>query len=204
MKQPILILIALFLVPAALLPAVAHPQALPDAPAPAPPPDPMWDRVQEIARGAAIVVRNDNGPPLHCLFAGATDAYLFCDPPGNPPDTGFRLDRAAIVSVDLDRPTPCSARFDRPHPNYHPAYLAFIIGGGLIVGIAATRTMDAGDAAYTGAIGAAVVAATGAPLAFLPHPYDAGFAYQPRGFGRMRSPLFGFHPRPLPRLFQAR
>lgn len=209
MKQPILILIALFLLPAALLPAVARsqsvqPQALPDAPAPAPPSDPMWDRVKEIVPGAAIVVRNDNGPPLHCLFAGATDAYLFCDPPGNPPNTGFRLDRAAVVSVDLDRPTPRSARFDRPQPNYHPAYLACIIGGGLITGIVATRTMDAGEAASTGVIGALVVAAIGAPLAFLPRWQDSGFGYQPHGFARMRSPLFGFHPRPLPGLFHAR
>jgi hypothetical protein len=199
MKHFIFLLVAIVLVP-----LVARPQALPDAPSPAPPPDPMWNRVKDLANGAAIVVRNDNGPPVHCLFAGATDAYLFCDPPGNPPNTGFRFDRAAIVSVDLDRPAPYSARFDRSHPNYHPAYLACIIGGGLITGIVATRTMDAGEAASTGVIGAVVVAAIGAPLAFLPHAFDDGFANQPRGFGRMYSPVFGFHPRPLPRLFHAR
>jgi hypothetical protein len=199
MKQFIVLLIAI-----ALVPLVARPQALPDAPSPAPPLDPMWDRVKDLANGAAIVVRNDNGPPVHCLFAGATDAYLFCNPSTNPPGVGFRFDRAAIVSVDLDRPAPYSARFDRPQPNYHPAYLACIIGGGLIVGIVSTRTMDAGDAASTGVIGALVVAAIGAPLAFLPHVFDAGFANQPRGFGRMHSSLVGFHPRPLPRLLRAR
>jgi hypothetical protein len=192
--------ITVFLLGILLLGPTAHPQALPDAPSPAPPLDPMWDRVKDLANGAAIVVRNDNGPPVHCLFAGATDAYLFCDPPTNPPGVGFRFDRASIVSVDLDRPAPYSPRFDRPQPNYHPAYLASIIAGGLIVGICATRTMDAGESASTGAIGALVVAAIGAPLAFLPHPYDSGFAYQTRGFGRMHASLSGFHPRPLPRL----
>jgi hypothetical protein len=204
MKQLTVILIALFLVPAALLPAVARSQALPDAPTPVQPSDPMWNRVKDLVNGAAIVVRNDNGPPVHCLFAGATDAYLFCDPPGNPPNTGFRFDRAVIVSVDLDRPTPYSARFDRPKPNYHPVYLSSIIAGGLIVGICATPTMDAGQAASTGVIGALVVAAIGAPLAFLPRWQDGDFAYQPHGFARMHSPLFGFHPRPLPSLFGAK
>jgi hypothetical protein len=203
MKQPILILIALFLLPAALLPAIARPQALPDAPSPAPPSDPMWDRVKDLANGAAIVVRNDNGPPVHCLFAGATDAYLFCNPSTNPPGVGFRLDRATVVSVDLDRPTPRSARFDRPQPNYHPAYLACIIGGGLIVGITATRDLNADQSARIGVVGALVVAAIGAPLAFLPRWQDGDFAYQPHGFARMRSPLFGFHPRPLSGLFHS-
>jgi hypothetical protein len=163
----------------------------------------MWDRVKEIARGAAIVVRNDNGPPLHCLFAGATDAYLFCDPPGNPPDTGFRLDRAVIVSVDLDRPTPYSARFDRPKPDYHPVYLSSIIAGGLIVGICATTSADNTTAAEEGLIGALVVAAIGAPIVFLSQLQDQGSAYQPRGFARTRSPLFGFHPHPLSGLFHS-
>jgi len=196
--------LTVFLLGILLLVPTAHPQALPDAPSPAPPHDPMWDRVKDLANGAAIVVRNDNGPPVHCLFAGATDAYLFCDPPGNPPNTGFRFDRAAIVSVDLDRPSPYSARFDRPQPNYHPAYLACIIGGGLIVGIVSTQTADSGTAAEEGLIGALVVAAIGAPLAFLPHPYDAGFAYQTRGFGRMHSSPAGFHPRPLHHFLHAR
>lgn len=187
-----------------LVPAVARSQALPEAPAPAQPTDPMWDRVKDLANGAAIVVSNDNGPPVHCLFAGATDAYLFCNPSTNPPGVGFRFDRAAIVSVDLDRPTPHSARFDRPKPDYHPVYLSSIIAGGLIVGIVATRSMDAGQSADIGVIGALVVAAIGAPIAFLPHVFDAGFADQPRGFGRTHSPLFGFHPRPLPGLLHVR
>jgi hypothetical protein len=203
MKQLTLILIALFLVPAALLPAVARSQILPDAPSPALPSDPMWDRVKDLSNGAAIVVRNDNGPPVHCLFAGATDAYLFCNPSTNPPGVGFRFDRAAIVSVDLDRPAPYSARFDRPKPNYHPVYLSSIIAGGLFVGICATGSADNKTAAEEGLIGALVVAAIGAPIVFLSQLQDRGSPYQPSGFARVHSPFSGFHPRPLPSLFGA-
>ena len=53
-----------------LLPAAALAQALPDNPAPAPPIDPAWEHVEYLARGTPIIVRNDNGQPVHCLFAG--------------------------------------------------------------------------------------------------------------------------------------
>jgi hypothetical protein len=204
MKHFIWFLVAIALVPVAARSQSTQPQALPDAPSPAPPSDPIWDRIKDLANGAAIVVSNDNGPPVHCLFAGATDAYLFCNPSTNPPGVGFRFDRAAVVSVDLDRPTPRSARFDRPKPNYHPVYLSSIIAGGLIVGICATTSADNKTAAEEGLIGALVVAAIGAPLVILSQLQDEGSAYQPRGFARMRSTLFGFRPRPLPGLFGAR
>jgi hypothetical protein len=204
MKHFIWFLVAIALVPVAARSQSTQPQALPDAPSPAPPSDPIWDRIKDLANGAAIVVSNDNGPPVHCLFAGATDAYLFCNPSTNPPGVGFRFDRAAVVSVDLDRPTPRSARFDRPKPNYHPVYLSSIIAGGLIVGICATTSADNKTAAEEGLIGALVVAAIGAPLVILSQLQDEGSAYQPRGFARMRSTLFGFRPRPLPRLFGPR
>lgn len=190
MKSLNLILLAIL-----LLPAAVRAQVLPDAPVPTQPPDPAWDRLKNLAIGAPIVVGNDNGPPVHCLFAGVTDANLFCDPPGNPPGAGFRFDRTSIVSVDFDLPAQNSAQFNRPKPNYHPAWIASIIGGGLIVGICSTRTMNDGDSARAGAIGALVVAAIGAPLAFLPQPVQGGFAYLPRSFDGPRFPFFV----PLPR-----
>ena len=190
--------IFLFLIAIALLPAALRPQALPDAPAPAPPPDPTWDRVRSLTPGQPIIISNDYGPPVHCLFARATDVYLFCDPPGNPTGVGYRFDRASIVSIDLDLPARNNARFDRPDRNYHPVWIASILAGGLVVGICATRTMDDGDSARAGAIAALVVGIIGAPLAFLPQSQDAGLAYRPHGFTRMRSPRFGSHPHLLP------
>ncbi len=192
--------LALFLIAVVLLPSFAHPQTLPDAPVPAP--EPAWDRLKNLTNGEPILVRNDNGPPVHCLFAGVTNAYLVCDLPGNPPGVGFRFDRSSVVSVDRDLPAQYTARFDRPQRDYHPAWIASILAGGLVVGICATRTMDDGDSARTGAIGALVVAVIGAPLAFLPQSEDASFAFQPQR--SVRQPHFRLQPRPLPRLAQIR
>jgi hypothetical protein len=195
--------ILIFLIAIVLLPAAVQPQALPDAPSPVPanqptptpPPDPAWDRLKNLTNGEPIVVRNDNGPPVHCLFAGATDAYLFCNPPGNPLGVGFRFDRASVISVDFDLPAQNVARFNRPQTNYHPAWIASILAGGLIVGILATSTTDDGDSARAGAIAALVVGIIGAPLAFLPQASDAGFAYNPCGFARVHPVHFGPHAR---------
>jgi hypothetical protein len=179
-----------------LLPAAARTQALPEAPSPMPS-DPAWNHLKNLAVGAPIVVGVDNSPPVHCLFSAVTDAYLFCSPPENPPGVGFRFDRANVISVDFDLPMQNSGQFTRPKPNYHPAWIASILGGGLIVGICATRTMSDGDSARAGAIGALVVAAIGAPLAFLPQPQGAGFAYPPHGLVGPRFPLFAPHLHPL-------
>jgi hypothetical protein len=190
MRNFLLISIALV-----LLPAVLWSQALPDAPVPAH--DPAWDRLKSLNNGEAIVVRNDDGSLVHCLFAGATDAYLFCDPQGNPPGVGFRFDRTRVVSVERDQPAPRAARFRAPDLSQHPAWIASILAGGLIVGISATGTADAEDAARAGAIGALVVAIIGAPLAFMRQPRDESVSCQPRGvvLGRIQS--FTHHPRLL-------
>jgi hypothetical protein len=150
--------------------------------------------VQSLAQGQPIVVRNDNEAPVHCLFAGATDAYLFCDPLGNPPGVGFRFDRANIISVDLDRPTQTGPRFQSSDRNYHPAWIASILAGGLIVGLIATRTTDDGSSAKAGATAAGVVAVVGAPLAFLPRPQFAAGVPAPPLYG-VRIPLPHAHPR---------
>lgn len=194
--------ILLFLIAIVLMPAALRAQALPDAPAPAPPPDPAWARVRSLNPGQPIVVLVDNGPPVHCLFTGATEAYLFCSPAGNPPGVGYRFDRGRVAGVDLDLPARNSAQFEQPQPNYHPAWIASMIGGGLITGLVATRSMDAGDAARIGLIGALVVGAIGVPLAFLPQPGDGGLAFRPHRFAHARLPRTG--PHPLPRLARIR
>ena len=98
MKQLAILLLAFAFV------SSASGQALPDNPAPAPLRDPAWDRLQSLVNGQPIVVDNTNGPPVHCLFAGVTEAYLFCNPPGNPAGVGFRFDHADVLGVDLDLP----------------------------------------------------------------------------------------------------
>ena len=182
-----------------VLAPVAIAQALPDGPKPAPTPasaqspagpdsnpqprpprlsnlDSFWLHVQQIANGEQVEVSSTYGPPLKCRFAGATDAYLFCDPPGTPAGTGYRFDRAAVLDV----------RVVRPRRNWHPGLLSAMVGGGLIVGIAATANTDAGHAAEAGFVGALVTGAIAAPFAFLPpppppgpYPFGAGVSFRP-------------------------
>jgi hypothetical protein len=167
-------------------------QALPDNPGPVPMPDPAWNRLQSLVYGQPIVVDNTNGPPVHCFFAGITDAYLYCNPPGNPPGAGFRIDHASVLSVAMDAPFQPAAQPTRPERNYHPAWISSMIAGGIIVGLVATRSTDAGTATEAGFIGAGVVGLIGAPLAFLPHPQIAppGPIYPQYGIGlRLKSPI---------------
>jgi hypothetical protein len=152
----------------AALSPFAQAQALPDNPTPATNPDPMWARVQSLKPGTPIVVSDTYGPPQRCLFAGATTSYLDCNPVGNPPGTGFRFNRADVLSVELDRPEQYAPQAAHAKHNYHPAWLASMIAGGCVVGFIATRSTDAGHAAEAGAIGALVTGAIGAPLAFMP------------------------------------
>ncbi|HTB97782.1 MAG TPA: hypothetical protein VK716_12295 [Terracidiphilus sp.] len=152
----------------------ASAQAVPDNPAPAPPADPAWSLLQTLPVGTPIVVSNTNGPPVHCAFVGATDIYLDCNPASQTAGVGYRFDRASVVGVDREEWHQSSAPTRKPERNYHPAWLSCMIAGGLIVGITATRTTDAGHAAGAGLLGAVVVGAIGAPLAFLPHAY-AGY-----------------------------
>jgi len=167
-------------------------QALPDNPAPAPLPDPAWSRLQSLVNGQPIVVDNTNSPPVHCLFAGATDAFLFCNPPGNPAGVGFRFDHADVLGVDLDLLRPTATQASRPERNYHPAWISSMIAGGIIVGLIDSKNTDAGTAAEDGIIGAGIVGLIGAPLAFLPHPQYVPTrpAYPQYGIGlRLKSPI---------------
>jgi hypothetical protein len=148
-------------------------QALPDSPKPLPIPDPAWSRLQSLRFGEPIIVGNTNGPDVHCVFASVTDAYLFCDPPGNPRGVGFRFDRANVLAVDLDMPRHVLTQVSRPERDYHPAWISSMIAGGIIVGLIASQNTDAGKAAEDGLIGAGIVGLIGAPLAFLPHPQAA-------------------------------
>lgn len=154
--------------------AITTAQNLPDSPAPAPLPDPAWSGLQNLSIGRPIIVTDVRGRSVHCLFAGVTDAYLFCNPAGNPPGAGFRFDHADVIGVDLDLPhlqqIAHSPRGDR---NYHPAWISCMIAGGIIVGLVASQNTTVGKAAEDGAIGAGIVGLIGAPMAFLPRPQPA-------------------------------
>jgi hypothetical protein len=142
--------------PPALTQQPAAPGQAPNAAKPAAP-DADWRKIQRLVHGELIVVNSTYGPSLQCRFAGATDDVLLCDAPGSPEGTGYSFERAKVVSVEAKR----------PGRNWHPVWIASIIAGGLVTGLIATRTNDAGDAARIGGIGALVVAAVGAPIVLL-------------------------------------
>jgi uncharacterized membrane protein YeaQ/YmgE (transglycosylase-associated protein family) len=152
--------------------ATLHPltraQALPDNPAPAQAYDPMWARVQNLKPGTPIVVSDTYGPPVRCLFSGATEASLDCNPSGNPPDTGFRFNRIDVISVELDRPGQNALQGKPDRRNYHPAWIASMVIGGTLMGAGFAQQMSAGHAAEGGAISALVIGIIGAPFAFSP------------------------------------
>jgi hypothetical protein len=165
MKRLAIVLFAL-----SLMRLEACAQILPEAPAA--PPDSSWNRLRTLASGRPIVITTTENRLIHCLFSNVTDTYLFCNPPGNPADVGFRFDRIDVLSVDYDRPGAASTLAQKPERNYHPGWISSMIAGGLVVGIIASQNTDAGKAAQDGLIGAAAVGLIGAPLALLPHPYD--------------------------------
>jgi hypothetical protein len=164
-------------------------QILPEAPAT--PPDPSWNRLRTLAIGQPLVITTTDNRSVHCLFGSVTESYLFCNPPGNPKDVGFRFDRTEVLSVDYDRTGASLSQTRRTERNYHPAWISSMIAGGLIVGIIASQNTDARKATQDGLIGAAAVGLIGAPMAFLPHP-DAPPPYppvfRPYGLGVRLSP----------------
>jgi hypothetical protein len=186
---------SLLIVAIALLPAGAFAQALPPAPLPAESPTPTqstpvpaspmrvgpseatWNRVQQIANGQEVLVTNTYGPPLRCRFAGATDAFLFCDPPGTPEGTGYRFERASVINVVAVRPP----------RNWHPGVLSAMIAGGIITGVCATVQTDAGHAVGAGFVGALITGVIASPFVLVPPPnmnagLGAGIAFRPHGF----------------------
>ncbi|WP_197414093.1 hypothetical protein [Terracidiphilus gabretensis] len=150
----------------ATLHPLARPQALPDNPAPAQAHDPMWARVQNLKPGTPIVVSDTYGPPVRCLFAGATEASLDCNPFGNPPNTGFRFNRVDVISVELDRPGQNTLQAKHAPRNYHPGWIASMVVGGTLMGVGFAQQVSAGHAAAGGAISAVIIGGIGAPFAF--------------------------------------
>lgn len=136
MKTSSLLLFAM-----ALLPAAARAQALPDNPAPAP--DPLWNWVENLVNGQEIVVKPTAGPSVRCRFAGATDAYLFCDPDNaRSAARGYRFDRAQVADVKIGH----------PKANWHPASLVIAAAVGIATGLAASSQGATNKTAAAGGI----------------------------------------------------
>ncbi len=160
--------LAALLIAIALLRPAAHAQ---DSP-PAPLSDLTWSWVERLVDGQPIVVTPTAGPSVHCRFAGATDAYLFCDPDNaRYAASGYRFDRAQVVNVKISR----------PKANWHPALLAVSAAVGIAIGAAASSRGASDKAAAAGAlVTALLVGAIG---------YQAEMMQQDRGFILPLPPL---------------
>jgi hypothetical protein len=131
----------------------------------------------------AIVVGNTYGPELSCRFAAATDDSLYCDAPESPRGSGWVFERAAVISVQATI----------QQRNHHPAWIASMIAGGIIVGIMASKGTSAGRAMGIGGIGALITGAVGAPLAMATPDSDwVTVVYRPR-VTRERMPVAHAH-----------
>ncbi len=158
--------LAALLISIALLHTAARAQTAPNNPAPSP--DPTWTWVEHLVNGQPIVVTPIAGPSVHCRFAGATDAYLFCDPDdARYAASGYRFDRAQVVSVKISH----------PKVNWHPALLTIAAASGIAIGAAASSN-GASDksAAAGGLVTALMVGAVGYPIAAM-QDQDRGFAF---------------------------
>ena len=161
MKTSCLLLFAM-----ALLPAAAQAQALPDNPAPAP--DALWNWVESLVHGQEIEVKPTAGRSVRCRFAGATDAYLFCDP-GNMRSAagGYRFDRAQVADVKIRH----------PKPNWHPAPLIVGAAMGIATGVAISMQGVPNDGAVAGgSLMALLVGGIGYTVAQAQDQYG-GFAF---------------------------
>ncbi|HEV2134961.1 MAG TPA: hypothetical protein VGR47_12055 [Terracidiphilus sp.] len=179
--------IALVLAASVLLPAATFAQAPPNNPNPRPSDDVLWNRVMELPRGQPIVVVNSYGPPLHCRFDGATDAFLFCYPPDAPPDAveDYRFDRARVLDVTATRPRVIQ----------HPGVLASAAIAGIVFGLGSTRTLKNSDAVTVGLFAATVVGSAGYGTSRTPNQGLAfDFIYHPRRFGFRRPGMRRFAP----------
>ncbi len=156
----ILLLLAAFTAGGQTLPptqqkAAAPPaQPLPDSPAPAT--SPLWNRVKELPHGEKIKIAYPGGHSARCRFAGATDAFLFCDPTDAPSgaDT-FPVDRRDVVNVSADH----SER------NGRLVLAAFIVTGGVWAGVRSSRNVDNSAAVLGGFLGAGLGWLVGYPAA---------------------------------------
>jgi hypothetical protein len=62
-----------------------------------------WNRVADLAHDDQIVVNADGGRSVHCLFSGAIDSTLFCEPYLNRGDYAeYRFPRNEVEQVRLN------------------------------------------------------------------------------------------------------
>lgn len=178
--------IALALIVLSLSPQLLTAQDLPNAPVPMQP-DPAWNRVRALPPGQPLIVVVENAPAVHCEFSQATDAYLFCNPAGNPPGVGYRFDRAQVISVDFDLPPYPQAGYTPPRSSWHPGLLATAAALGITFGaVAAERSNNPEAGVVVGLVSAGMVLSIGYPMFDRGRRPAVGWEFPLAGFAGVR------------------
>ena len=171
-------------------PAAAPQVPLPEAPAPN---SALWDRMEHLPRGEKIKINYGHGAWDGCRFAGATDAYLFCEP---GEDSGraqeFRIDRFSIADFKIDHDV----------RNGRLIFAAITVGSGLALGIRMAEVAHTDPEAagtFGGLLGAGLGAVVAIPISCLsghcvvlhlpppqPAPYGIGYSVPLRMRGSRR------------------
>ena len=86
----------------------------------------MWDRMERLPRGQKIKIQFGNGRWGHCMFAGVSDAYLYC---ASEYDSGF------VEEGQINRANIADFKPDHDVRNGHIAFAAGVISVGLAFGL---------------------------------------------------------------------
>jgi hypothetical protein len=166
--------IAIFLL-AMVFSAGAFAQDLPESPQPAATPQSistplgsrvagqgMWDRMERLPRGEKIKIQTGNGRWERCMFAGVSEAYLYC---ASEDDSGFVRER------QINRANIADFKIDHDARNGRLIVTAMAVTGGLWAGIRSYRTSTPqnaeGAGILGGLIGTGIGALVGVPLSCL-------------------------------------
>lgn len=130
------------------------PSTLPENAVPAPATtSPMWERIEHLPHGEKIKISYGSGPWEHCRFAGATDAYLFCEPgEDSRRQVPYQVNRASIADFKEDH----DAR------NGRLIFTSLTVGTGLWLGIRTANTTHSPDTNLAGVLGGMAGAGLGA------------------------------------------
>lgn len=108
-----------------------------------------WSRVGALVHDQPIFVSAAGGRRLRCLFAGATDASLFCDPPlYRQYDGEYHVDRADVEKV----------RLDQSRRNMKIAIWSCMLAGAAL-GAADNHSVEQGAPRFVGGLAGAAVGA---------------------------------------------
>jgi hypothetical protein len=152
MKRTCLTLIAL-----SCLTGTLKAQALPDSPQPADSSSSEWNNVAGLAHDEEIVVKTTTGRSEHCVFSGAIDTTLFCDPYLSRGDNAeYRFPRNEVEQV----------RLNQQHRNQRIIFWS-LTAAGFIAGVSGpSSSFNGTPRALAGIGGAAAGALVGAVVSF--------------------------------------